>query len=370
MGPHDDVTIAALRQCKFQYTNRYKNFDQKLYTSDKASLNKIMMYVTSNPPAADKPVKTVEEVLSAVDKPDDWIHIEAFPAGLADYSPETQQKNYKGLHAADLPDLVNAHLHSTFLSHYPDGIQLLSPFPDKLEALYAPALELANRIAACPTKNPLPESCPPNLQKCTPCKNPAPITTPIHLSETTKSFTLATIPHPFTTIELTTDGISLLNDHQSKSFRFIRRKAVRDKWIKEVTQAPFMKTGLGASPRASKIKELVGYQQATKFLSIWSTDKEGFKDAEWTLGFVPPTAQELKLKLKPVKGRTKAKLDNLQRVIAGKGRPVKFVESWNLGDTEVWKFVNAWRQRRVLERNQWTAEEKKFRKGLDADERR
>ncbi|KAA8904825.1 hypothetical protein FN846DRAFT_984158 [Sphaerosporella brunnea] len=372
MGPHDDVTIAALRQCKFQYANRYKNFDQRLYTSDKASLQKILMHVTSNlPPSGenDPKITNMEGVLAKTNKPEEWIHIEAFPVGLADYSPETQQKQYKGLMAADLPDLVNAHLHSTFLSHYPDGIQVLSPFADKLEPLHHDALELANRIAACPVKNPFPDSCPPNLQKCMPCKNPLPITTPNHLTETTKSFTLATIPHPFTTIELTTDSISLLNDHQAQSFRFIRRKSIRDKWIKEVTQPPFMKAGLGGPPRASKIKELVGYQQTTKFLSIWSTDKEGFKDTEWTLGFVPPTAEEIKLKLKPVHGRTKKKLDNLQRVIAGKGRPVKFVESWNLGDTEVWKFVNAWRQRRVLERTQWTSEEKKFKQGLDEGER-
>jgi len=350
--------------------SRYKNFDQKLYSSDKVSLNKVLMYVTENPPAEDKSVTTVEEVIAALPTPEEWMREGSYPAALAYYTPEVVAEKYKGLEPAQLPALVNAHLHSTFLSHYPDGILLLSPFPDKFGALHHPALELANRIASCPANNPLPESCPPNLRKCTPCKKPAAISTPSRLEETTKSFTLGTIPHPFVTIELSNDDVSLMNDPEHTLLRYIRRKSVRDPWIKEVTKSPYMKSGLGSPPRAAKIKELVVPKLGAKFLSIWSTDKEGFKDTEWTLGFVPPTIAELELQLPQAEDKQRKKLHNAKQAsVRGKDKIVRFVEGWNIGDTEVWKFVNAWRERRILERAQWTAQEKQYGQGLDKEER-
>lgn len=371
MGHHDDDTISALRRCKFVYMSRYKNFDQKLYSSDKASLNKVLMYVTENPPAQDKNVTSVEEVIANLPTPDEWMQEGYYPVALADYSPEVVADIYKGLEPAQLPALVNAHLHSTFLSHYPDGILLLSPFPDKLNALHHPARELAHRIASCPLNNPIPESCPPNLRICTPCKKPAAIASPDRLEETTKSFTLGTIPHPFVTIELTNkDDISLMNDPEKTLLRYIRRKSVRDPWIKEVTKDPYMTSELGSPRRVSKIKELVVPKLGSKFLSIWSTDKEGFKDIEWTLGFVPPTIAELKLQLRPTEEKQKKKLHNaMTAAVLGKKNIIGVVEAWHDGDTEVWKFVNAWRERRILERAQWTYEEKKFGHGLDKGER-
>ncbi|KAF8252382.1 hypothetical protein K440DRAFT_594826 [Wilcoxina mikolae CBS 423.85] len=371
MGPHDDVTISALRRCKFVYMNRFQKFDQKLYSSDKTSLNKILMHITSNPPKSTDNVKTIEAALSAaVDKPDEWIHVDSFPAALADYSPDVVKQKYPELKPADLPNLVNAHLHSTFLTQYPDGISLLSPFPLKLGALNHPGLELANRIAACPVSNPLPQSCPPNLSKCTVCNKPAAIISPDYLSDSTKYFTLGTVPHPYVTVELTNDDISLLHDPESRSLRFIRRKSIRDPWLKEVTKIPFMKSGLGAPPRATKLKEIVAAKQGSKFLSMWSTDKVGFKDIGWTLGFVPPTIEELGIKLPPAEETQKVKLEAAKKVAFNKrSRIVRVVEGWSLSDSEVWRFVNAWRERRILEREQWTKKERTYGLGLDKQER-
>jgi len=371
MGPHDDVTISALRRCKFVYMNRYQKFGQKLYSSGKTSLNKILMYITSNPPKSKDNVKTVEEALSAVDKPDEWIHVDSFPAALADYSPSVVKEKYQELKSADLlPSLVNAHLHSTFLSLYPDGISLLSPFPLKLGALNHPGLELAQRIAACPVSNPLPQSCPPNLSKCTVCNKAAAIISPDHLSDSTKSFTLGTVPHPFVALELTDDNISPMHDRQDHSLRYVRRKTTRDPWLREVTKNPFMKTGLGAPPRATKLKEIVAAKQGTKFLSMWSTDKVGFKDVEWTLGFIPPTIEELGIKLPPAEETQNVKLEAVKKeAFNKKNKIVRVVEAWSLSDAEVWRFVNAWRERRILEREEWTKKEKKYGLGLDKEER-
>lgn len=369
MGPHDDVVITALRQCKFLYMSTYQNFDRKLYTSDKASLNKILMHVTSNPPPT---AKSVEEAVKLLfDNPDEMMHVGAFPAALADYSPAVVSKKYRGLSPADLPGLVNAHLHATFLSLYPDGISLLSPFPPKLGALNHPGLELANRVAACPAKDPLPGSCPPNIPKCTPCKRPAVVTTPEHLSDSTKTFTIGTVPHPFVAMELTDDKVSLVHDKEELSKRYIRRHAARDPWLKEVTKAPFMKPGLGAAPRATKLKETVAAKAGSKLLGLWSTEKNGFKDTEWTLGFVPPTIEELGIRLPPAEEKQKVALEAAAKVaLSHKSSLVAVVESWSLSDTEVWKFVNAWRERRVMERMQWTKEEKGYKLGLDQQERR
>lgn len=369
MGPHDDIVITALRRCKFLYTSTYQKFQQKLYTSDKPSLNKILLHVTANPPPTAKSVEGA--VKSLFNNPDEMMHVEAFPAALADYSAAVVSEKYAGLRPADLPGLVNAHLHATFLSLYPDGISLLSPFPAKLGALNHPGLELAHRIAACPAKDPLPGSCPPNISKCTPCKKPAAVTTPEHLSDSTKAFTIGTVPHPFVAMELTDDAVSLVHDKEERSTRYIRRHTARDPWLREVTKAPFMKQGLGAAPRATKFKETVAAKAGSKFLSLWSTEKNGFKDTEWTLGFVPPTIEELAIHLPPAEEKQRVALKAAAGVaLDRKSSLVAVVESWSLSDTEVWKFVNAWRERRAMERMQWTKKEKRYGLGLDQQERR
>ncbi len=35
-------------------------------------------------------------------------------------------------------------------------------------------------------------------------------------------------------------------------------------------------------------------------------------------------------------------------------------EAWNMADTEVWRFVKAFRARKVVERKKWEEEERKF----------
>lgn len=370
MGPHDDVTISALRRCQqFDGAIGYKNPSKKLYTTDQKSLDNILSSVASSLTTG-KLVNatTIEEVLTPLEK---WIKVEPFPKSLADYSRIQVNSTYPSLKPEDLPELVNAHLHSTFLAQYSDGISVLFPFADKLQALYQPALKLADRIAACPPKNPLPDSCPPNIPKCALCKKTAKINSINTLSDSTRTLTLGTIPHPFVTIEMVVDDVSLLNDPESLTLRYIRRTAVRDAWLKEVTKQPYMAKGIGSGPRATKIKELVASKKDDKFLSMWNTEKEGFKDTEWTLGFVPGTLVELNITLPLVNTNDTKTLADASAVAAkGKGPILGAIESWCMGDTEVWRFVNAWRQRRVVERADWTALEKKFGHGLDDDERR
>ncbi|KAI5818215.1 hypothetical protein BZA77DRAFT_343025 [Pyronema omphalodes] len=366
MGPHDDSVITSLRSCKFVYTSRFKDFETKLYSSDKPSLEKILMHLTGTPQAAGSTLKTIEAALSSISaKPDELIHTEPPPSSLADYHTP-----YPDLKPAELPELVNAHLHSTFLSHYPDGIAVLSPYPIKFASLHHSALELATRIANCPIANPLPNSCPPNIPKCTPCTKPSQITTPPKLQDTTKIFTLGTVPHPFLTTDLTNPDISLLHDPQDRSQRFIRRKALRDPWLKSVTAYPFLANGLGEGPRAAKIKQMVAStRKGEKFLSWWQTDKIGYRDIPWTLGFEPASLEALKISLPPVDETVKRNTEAAVKMARKNGKLSRMLEKWCLGDTEVWRFVNAWRERRVMEREIWSRGERRFGVGLDQGEK-
>jgi hypothetical protein len=366
MRPRDDSTIVALGRCEFQYMSRFKDFEQKLYSSDKASIDKILTYIITHPQEDGSDIKTIEQ---AIAKSDDMMHLDSLPSALADYTPEVVKEKYRDLKPEDLPNLVNAHLHSTFLEQHNDGIMVLSPFNGKLDALHQPARELANRIAACPAKNPLPNSCPPNIPDCTPCTEDLPITSPGYLpGMETNSFILGTVPHPFITAEMTISGLSLLTDPIHHAISFVRRKTIRDPWVKEVTKG-LMDDKLGSQPRVSKIKGLIAVVPGNRLTAIWSTDKQGFKDTEWTLGFELSSVEELGLRMP---GGDKAQMDVLNRVKTAVARGttmVGVIEAWNMGDTEAWKFVNAWRERRIVERTKWTNVEKKYGQGLDKEER-
>ena len=369
MGPRDDSAIVALGRCEFQYMSRFKDFAQKLYSGDKASIDKILTYVTTHPQKEGDDIKTIEQAIAKSGNLDDMMHLDSLPTVLANYAPEVVKKKYKDLKPEDLPDLVNAHLHSTFLEQHNDGIEVLSPFNGKLGALHQLALELANRIAACPAKNPLPDSCPPNIPDCMPCTEDFPISSPEHLpGRGTNSFILGTVPHPFITAEMTIDELSLLTDSDSRATSFIRRKAIRDPWVREVTKG-IMDDRLGFQPRVSKIKELVAVVPGNRLTAIWSTDKQGFKDTEWTLGFKLSSVEELGLKLSGGDEVQKDTLNNAKKVVAKEANMVRVMEAWNMGDTEAWKFVNAWRERRIVERTKWTKTERRYGQGLDKEER-
>jgi len=369
MGPRDDSTIVALGRCEFQYMSRFKDFEQKLYSSDKASIDKILTYITTHPQKEGDKIKTIEQAIAKSGNVADMIHLDSIPTVLADYTPEVVKEKYKDLKPVDLPDLVNAHLHSTFLEQHNDGITVLSPFNGMLDALHQPALELANRIAACPAKNPLPGSCPLNIPNCMPCTEDLPVSNHEHLPGTgTNSFVLGTVPHPFITTEMTIKELSLLTDSNSRSISFIRRKTIRDSWVKEVTKV-LMDDKLGSQPRVSKIKELVAVVPGKRLTAIWSTDKQGFKDTEWTLGFELSSVEELKLKLPAGEEAQKDVLNRAKKAVAKEATMVCVVEAWNMGDTEAWKFVNAWRERRIVERTKWTKMERRYGQGLGKEER-
>lgn len=363
MGPHEDTTLSALNRCDFGYMTGYDGFDGKLYNGDKSSIDNIIKLISSSPPDKKKSFKTINDAISS----SELMYISSSPTSLADYTHNSVTKSYIGLKPEDLPDLINAHLHSTFLSLYPDGIHVLSPFAQELSALNQPAFELANRIASCQVRNPLPESCPSNIPKCLLCKR-AKITKSefITASSSSGSFLLGTVPHPLITLGMTKSSVDLVHGKVKHILRFVRRNSKRNSWLREATKD--MTTALGSEPRVTKIKGLVAIQPGSRFHSMWSTEKEGFRDVEWVLGFAPPTAAELNLHLPDPEAGVMEKLDDLKKQSL-RSNTAKIIEGWNLGDTEAWKFINAWKQRRFLERTQWTQEEKKFGQGLGRNER-
>ncbi|KAI5799952.1 hypothetical protein EDC01DRAFT_726869 [Geopyxis carbonaria] len=370
MGPADDVTLAALRRCQFRGASRFRGFDKTLYTGDTAAVEAVLRSVVAHPPAAD--VASIEAAAPA-----ELLREEARPAALADYSDAA--KKYPGLAAADLHKLVNAHLHATFRSHYGSGISILSPFSSSFNAVHHAALLLAHRLAACPP-SPLPTSCPPHLQTCTSCTKAAAIHSPPTYTNASSTFLLATVPHPMLTLELTTHDLSLLRDDAAKSVRWLRRSAPRDPWVRAVT-ADIVTAGAGNAPRLVALKAAIAAPPGEKPLSLWATDATAGtvfgNDAEvaWTLGFSLPGVEKLGLELPVAPAEQVVAVEGVGKVVKlgkggkGKGKVLGVVEGWCMGDTEAWRFVDAWSARRRAVRMEWSKGERRFGVGLGEEEK-
>ncbi|PWY87340.1 hypothetical protein BO94DRAFT_535457 [Aspergillus sclerotioniger CBS 115572] len=281
-----------------------------------------------------------------------------------------------------LAELINAHLHNTLQNAFPAGIAVLKPFPEHTTALVEPALRLAKALVQCPS-SPVPRSCPPNLQKCHPCdaEKPMQISQPATYRNTTQVFTIGTLPHPFTLISLQQDSTEVTTRH-------IRRETDRDVWLAEVTKE-HLGTEIGGSPRAVVFKRAVA-DDAVVGTSLWMTvetlppqagqslPSELLDEFEWQFGFHIPRDGKVDAKNE---GETKESvqqanpneqgvekeyniLKQAREFLKGKGTNrvgiTDVAEAWNLADTEVWRFVRAYRARSVVERTKWEEEERDF----------
>lgn len=361
MAPYDDHTLTAMRRCDFTYATRYENYGHRIFSGDKASIDSVLKYITSN--KADNGTVTIE---GATKLANTLFHIDPLPKSFADYTPEAIALKYPQLSFTDLPALINAHLHESWLSLY-TSISLLLPFPETLGALHYPASLLAARLSSCPPTNPQPASCPTNRQSCKPCKKPLTVTPSKTFTNKTGVFSLGTIPHPYTFIALTNPDINLSTDSDERSIRFVRRRTQRDEWLRAVTTP----VSVGSAPRVVTIKAATANPTAS---TILSTSDAGFKDIEWTLGFTLPEESELKLEVpapdaKQVKVLETAHKDAFSARDGGRKRRLRrAVEAWNLGGTEVWRFGKAYVERNEVERKRWSEAEGAFGRGMAADE--
>lgn len=377
MGRRDDDTLQQLRQCgKFDQLSRYEEFAGRLYSSNKTAIDKVLTWVLDEKAKIDfARVKTVEDAIVNAPDPAELpiIHVEPKPHALADYSPNVIDTLYPSLKLSSLPGLINSHLHSLFLSSHPDGITYLTPFSNRLAPLHTPALQLAQRLANCPISAPekLRSSCPPNIPSCSPCTKRAAISSRSSWENSTTAFLLGVVPHPFTTIQLANEEIRIASERKEKALKYLRRKQQRDPWVRKVTDEAFTQSHVGSQPRLILMKSAVVQQPAAKLTGIWGTEIGGFGDVEWTLGFEVATLEKLGVKEVPGAGKEGIRRldEGLKKVKACRGdRVCRAVEDWCLADTEIWRFVEAWRGRGEVEREGWKRGERKVGAGLGLGE--
>ncbi|KAF2862571.1 hypothetical protein K470DRAFT_268902 [Piedraia hortae CBS 480.64] len=394
MAPYDDALLSFLRRGQYPELSHYDGLENALFVGSKDDILKALKEAIASP--AIQRVKSIPEAVSPGTILNDPNH-----DGVAYYSNNTLSEKYTrvwdqltntttsptGLTL--LRDLINSHLHNTWLETFTSGIAVLKPLGDTT-ALIQPALNLARNLTSC-SPTPIPASCPPNRPKCIPCvsKHRLPtLTRPLYRNSSTL-FTIGTVPHPHTLLTLT-------HTHPLNVF-YVRRHTKRDVWIQSITKE-FLGTGISSFARLTPLKEAIASPNGEAH-SIWFTAEQPYSpnEVDWVLGFQVPRqelengksetpvpgperrpkksdeqegreaspeqlakeeaklASSVEFLTKRPKGGKKGAADAAQRK-----RIKEMIEAWNLADTEAWKFVRAWDARRKLERGKWEEEEEGF----------
>lgn len=420
MARYDDPLLSFLRRGQYPQLIRFNDLGAGLFAGEKNEINEAIKDALH-----DKKLKESKTALDVI-RPEKF-KIEK-PTSIAHYDTNTITNKYKPVAQKlvaspnegrlALIDLINAHLHATWQSTFTDGIAVLKPLPKHTTALTAPCWHLANLLAQC-AKSIIPASCPPNNPKCAPClSSKFQVKTPRAFRNVSTTYTIGTVPHPYT--------LNLLNNQSEHlTVAHIRRRTQRDPWLVAATEN-ILGTGRGGPSRVVGLKETVASdygisrglwlaaENVPKFVTIgeekWITStkqehaviqlpEEWLANLDWHFGFAipraktdrgeaappipgperqpktqpglpeeirksydpdPPTSEELELE--------KDLLEKARAIVKAGGskrskendRVKAFVEAWNLADTEAWKFVRAWRARSIMERLKWEEEEKGF----------
>ena len=367
MARYDDDLLSYLRRgVDPAQIVRFDHIGSALFAGEKAQINDaIQDAIKKDATQAKFMLDLVSPELFTVEQPN----------ALAYYSSSTITSHYPAIAEKTgssptqgrlaLVELINSHLHHAFQNAFPAGVAVLKPFPKHTTALVEPALRLAKALAQCSASS-VPSSCPPNQQKCHPCspEQPMVITQPSAYKNTSQLFTIGTLPHPFTLV-------SLQQKSEEVTTKYIRRETVRDAWLKEATNN-VMDEDFGASSRAVVFKEAVAGEPSIG-TSLWMTVENLpaaagqaipsalLDEFEWQFGFkIPrdgnvdeknedatkesmqhanPSEQGIEREYELLQGAREVMKDKQSNRIHIKD----VAEAWNLADTEVWRFVRAYR---------------------------
>ncbi|KAH7040718.1 uncharacterized protein B0I36DRAFT_311323 [Microdochium trichocladiopsis] len=408
MGDSHDPLLSFMRRGDFPKLTRWEGLSSRLFVGPKAQVTEVLTKALRS-----KKTKGVKDVIAAVEAAD--FQVDKQPAAVAYYDSRTVEQKYDKVaaelasdHASGLKSLnrlINAHLHNSWQRSFKKGIAVLKPLPRHTTRMVEAASDLAKSLSTCPT-TPMPDSCPPNLPKCTPCspKKPVKITTPATYRNTTDLFTIGTVPHPYTLQSLNSQRAYL-------NLTWIREESPRDLWLETVSKDLFSKK-VSSSARLLRFKEAVAGKQ-TRYSSIWLTvERETPRDLEWWFGFdlhigteaaqetasTPKAKSEEKPKAEKraddKEGATPAAPlgpasasaaedvetdDERELQLLMKARAMRktkdkneirirnAIEAWNLADTEAWKFTKAFMARSRVERLKWEEEESKYAEGVGRD---
>ncbi|KAK0723213.1 hypothetical protein B0T26DRAFT_750507 [Lasiosphaeria miniovina] len=407
MAPYNDPMLAFLRRGEFPALTMWKDLGDGLFVGPTAEVTAAIKLAMASPH-----LKIAKDFLTTLssDTNEKIFTVDEHANSLAYYQPSTRETKYTKVAEAmttssasgvqDLTQLIESHLHLTWQSFFPDGIDVVKPLPHHTTHLISPAYQLALRLTRCPA-TPMPKSCPPNIAQCTPCDDETRrlrISTPAHYRNTSTVYTIGTVPHPYT-------AASLANPRTHIDVRWVRRDSGgRDPWVVDLTQ-DLCARGVSAGPRLLRFKEAVASDLGAAH-SLWLlAERDLPDDLDWHFGFaVPdddepdeaadrpkttppklppmhdpkdgpqPTAEELSLE--------QALLARAQAIVGagdGEGKQSKSrtsredavvrdaVEAWNLADVEAWRFTRAVLARRTVERKTWDEAESKFAGGMGSE---
>ncbi|PYH92992.1 hypothetical protein BO71DRAFT_9361 [Aspergillus ellipticus CBS 707.79] len=384
MAKYDDALLTYLRRgTDPAIITRFDRIGNAVFAGEKSRINEAIKQAMKN--VDDSSVSMVSLIPAEFFKIEDPSALAFYDsAAITSHYPTVAEKIVSSPTAGRLAlvELINAHLHNTFQNAFPAGLAVLKPFPEHTTALVEPALRLAKALAECST-SPAPLSCPPNLLKCHPCDadKPMQISQPATYRNTTQVFTIGTLPHPFTLISLQQDSTDVTTRH-------IRRETERDVWLTEVTKGQ-LGLEIAGSPRAVVFKRAVG-DEAAVGTSLWMTVEslppqagqslptELLDEFEWQFGFPIPRTGKVDAKNEDDKKESVQQANPSAQGVEKEYEVLKqareflkpekhtrigitdVAEAWNLADTEVWRFVRAYRARSAVERKKWEEDEKDF----------
>jgi hypothetical protein len=392
MSRHDNALLSYLRRGSYPQLTRFEGMKAGLFCGEKPSITDFIEKAIVNAELK-KALHFADPMFSS------FFQIQNPHESLAYYDGETISKLYKvvsdpllgddelkGLRL--LGDLINSHLQTTWQSSFVE-VAVLKPLAEHTTTLVQPALELAGNLTACPSLDPaIISTCPPNRQRCKKCisSTPIPITTPAAIRNKTDKFFIGTVPHPVTIT-------SLVNKQEMIDSAFVRRLGfkARDYFLGAVTKDSYAGSN---EKRLAVLKSTVASEWALP-RTLWFTAENPKIDAAelpWLFGFRLPhdrtDARTVAKSETPVpgperrpapadekeEGKARVEANTLileQRILTKASEAVRAendagvrrreaVEMWNLGDTEIWKFVKAFNARRRIVRMNWEKEESKF----------
>lgn len=378
MGEYGDPFLVYLRRGSIStHITRLEDLGSALFSGVQDNVNEAVKLALN-----DEKIKDANSIVQII--PEHAFSAET-SSSIASYNPATVAALYpsiadnisKSLAAGrlELADLINSHLHNTFQNTFGSGIAVLKPFPQHTTALANPGSRLATLLSEC-SQSSVPKSCPPNKPKCKPCK-PGPsmkIAYPDTFKNQSTTYSIGAIPHPYT-------FISLQKGDDNVTVPYVRRETGRDTWLVESTKN-VLGTERGAPSRIVAFKDIVAGDHGMS-RGLWFTvetlpakpEEKSLPSAmvdelDWHFGFVIPrkTQEEIKQDEKAKdaenKGDDKTQhdekthhdektqhefdlVDKARKLLNSQDKKTAVMrdvaEAWNLADTEIWRFVKAYR---------------------------
>ncbi|KAK9469823.1 hypothetical protein V1512DRAFT_19104 [Lipomyces arxii] len=325
---------------------------------------------------------------------------------FAYYSTAVYTKLYSSIPEHLLPELMNSHLHSTWLSRFPEGISIVDPFPDTTHSIMFPSLATANALSTCPPTEYEP-FCPPNIKSCFQCSKQLTtdfVKTVNRIPDSESKFVFITVPHPMTMLALSYGTPAITAD-------IVRRRTGRDLFTRSIT-SEIISESVGSPHRVLELKRIAVANSEvlnTEYVSIFEAQFDLSNcmlddNIRWAVGFNFAPISELEDSIDEFLGAPKSKVisfDALALEVSGclsssqyidlqkeseripsrkegaAEQPVKIssvltairdrvasrrvdrmkernmIEAWNMADAEIWRFVKSLNERAHKEEQVW-----------------